>query len=72
MSFAAPRIEDDPFIISLRAEVMTLEDERDRLCKLAVENPKNVGAQIAYDTALTIWAHSRNKYDAALRGVLGL
>lgn len=66
------RLEDDPFIIGLRAEVMALEDEKDRLCKLAVENPKNIGAQIAYEAAVMVWASSRIKCDAAIKAVLGL
>jgi len=65
-------IENDSFIIAMRAEVMALEDERDRLHKLAVENPKHVGAQIAYEAAVMIWARSRNKCDDAIRSVLGL
>lgn len=72
MSLDTVRLEDDPFIISLRAEVMTLEDEKDRLCKLAVENPKNIGAQLAYEAAVMVWARSRNKCDAAIKAVLGL
>ena len=72
MNATATAIESDPFLTRQCAELMALEDHRDKLYEVMRDNPESVEARLAYDIAVKRWAHAHNAFSRALNTVLGL
>lgn len=72
MNATATAIESDSFLVSQCADLMALEDQRDKLYEVMRANPESVEARLAYDIAVKRWAHAHNAFSRALNTVLGL
>lgn len=72
MNATATAIESDPFLVRQCADLMALEEHRDKLHAEMIANPESVEARLAYDIAVKRWAHAHNAFSRALNTVLGL
>lgn len=72
MNMTATAIESDSFLVSQCADLMALEEHRDKLYEVMRANPESVEARLAYDIAVKRWAHAHNAFSRALNTVLGL
>lgn len=72
MNTTATALESDSFLVRRCADLMALEEHRDKLHAEMVANPDNVDARLAYEIAVKRWAHASNALSRALNTVLGL
>jgi hypothetical protein len=72
MTYDSATVENDPFLIDIREQLIGLEALKDATYIVADKDPNNVKARIAYDAALMRWAHAKCAYERALKAVIGL
>jgi len=72
MTYDSATVENDPFLIQMREELIGLEALKDATYIVADKDPNNAKARIAYDAALLRWAHAKCAYERALKAVIGL
>lgn len=72
MTYDSTTVENDPFLISMREDLIGLEALKDATYIVADKDPNNAKARIAYDAALMRWAHAKCAYERALKAVIGL
>jgi len=72
MTYDSATVENDPFLIQMREELIGLEALKDATYIVADKEPNNAKARIAYDAALLRWAHAKCAYEKALKAVIGL
>jgi hypothetical protein len=72
MTYDSATVENDPFLIQMREELIGLEALKDATYIVADKDPNNAKARLSYDAALMRWAHAKYAYEKALKAVIGL